>query len=143
MMQSTIKRTEPHWLRAATAALEVLRADARGRLTCRRSWSGGASRALCRTWAALIDRSFTIHDDPLVACCQAGRTIVADYYSRPPLAHESVSDLVKNSLSDIIGGSLFATLQKDQASPTPPKPAPPLLSLWWRLNTSVRRQTIC
>ncbi len=123
MMQSTVKRTEPHWLRAASAALDVLRADAPRAAHIQTVLEWGSEATLCRTWAALIDRSFTIHDDPLVACCQAGRTIVNDYYSRPPLAHECVSDLVKNSLSDIIGGALFATLQREQASQTAPKPA--------------------
>lgn len=122
MMQSTAKRTEPHWLRAATAALDVFRADTPRVADLQTILEWGSEAAVCRTWAALLERSFTIHDDPLVACCQAGRAIVADYYSRPPLAHECISDLVKNSLSDIIGGALFATLHTDHAALPAAKP---------------------
>ena len=43
---------------------------------------------LCRTWATLIDRAQEQHDEALVACCQAARAIVADFFTRPPLVHE-------------------------------------------------------
>lgn len=117
MIEKQSIRMEQNLVQGAHAALDVFRADTprAADLVALLDWVD--EHTLCRTWATLIGRSFEIHDDPLVACCQAGRTIITDYYSRPPLVHECISDIIKNSLSEIIGGAIFATL-KPQASET-------------------------
>jgi hypothetical protein len=111
MMDQFPKRLEQQWLAAATSARNIFRADTPrvGDFDAIREWVD--ERALRQTWAGLIRQSFQTHADPLVACCQAGRALVNDYYSRPPLFHECVSDIIKNSLGEIIGGALFVTLQ--------------------------------
>lgn len=120
MMEQSVKRSEQQWVGAAAAALSIFRADTPrvADVETIREWVD--EPMLCRTWASFICQAFQTHADPLVACCQAGRAIVNDYYSRPPLFYECVSDIIKNSLAEIIGGALFVTLQAPPPEVTRP-----------------------
>ena len=126
MAEKARDRTFHNSVQAARAALEVFRADTPRQDELNKILEWVDERVICQTWAELITRSFAKHDDPLIACCEAGRAIVTDYYTRPPLAHECTSESIQESLSQIIGGALFATLR-------------PQLSSVPSLNTSLRR----
>jgi len=119
-------RTVHNSVEAARAALEVFRADTPRLEDLNTVLSWVDEQVICRTWANLITHSLAKHDDALVACCQAGRAIVTDYYTRPPLFHECTSESLQESLSQIIGGAIFATLK-------------PHFSTVPSLNTSLRR----